>query len=132
MEHLSATPDGSVTLPAEPRSVREARVFVARAVSNRLDDPSAVVLMTSELVANVVRHAETDVTVIVRDGTPVRVEVHDGAAATDAFRELVEAGGWMPEASSTGGRGLALVRTLARRVGLDDDPNGGKVVWFEY
>jgi hypothetical protein len=55
-----------------------------------------------------------------------------GAVATDAFRELVEAGGSMPAASSTGGRGLALVRALARRVGLDDDPNGGKVVWFEY
>jgi anti-sigma regulatory factor (Ser/Thr protein kinase) len=87
--------------------------------------------MTSELVANVVRHTESQVTVTVRPGPPVRVEVHDGIAATDTFRRLVSTAGRMPEASSPGGRGLALVRELASKIGLDDDPDGGKVVWFE-
>jgi anti-sigma regulatory factor (Ser/Thr protein kinase) len=121
----------SVTLPAELRSVATARHFVAEAVSEWLDDPSDVLLMTSELVANVVRHAETEVAVSVRRGPPVRVEVHDGVAATDAFRELIGAGAAMPDPSSPGGRGLALVRQLSSRIGLDDDPGGGKVVWFE-
>jgi anti-sigma regulatory factor (Ser/Thr protein kinase) len=96
-----------------------------------LEDPADVLLMTSELVANVVRHTESQVTVTVRPGPPVRVEVHDGIAATDTFRRLVSTAGRMPEASSPGGRGLALVRELASKIGLDDDPDGGKVVWFE-
>jgi len=121
----------SVTLPAELRSVAKARHFVADVVSLWLDDPSDVLLMTSELVANVVRHAETQVAVSVRRGPPVRVEVHDGVAATEAFRELIGTGVEMPDPSSPGGRGLALVRTLSTRIGLDDDPGGGKVVWFE-
>jgi anti-sigma regulatory factor (Ser/Thr protein kinase) len=121
----------SVTLPAELRSVAKARHFVAETVSGWLDDPSDVLLMTSELVANVVRHAETEVAVSVRRGPPVRVEVHDGVAATEAFRELIGTGVAMPDPSSPGGRGLALVRALSSRIGLDDDPAGGKVVWFE-
>ena len=67
----------------------------------------------------------------VRCGPPVRVEVHDGVAATDAFRAMIGAAPAMPRPDSPGGRGLALVRALATNVGLDDDPGGGKVVWFE-
>ena len=61
----------------------------------------------------------------------MRVEVHVGAAATDAFREIVTAGRPIPNTSAVRGRGLHLVWALATRVGLDDDPDGGKVVWFE-
>ena len=104
---------------------------MARAVHDVVDDPDPVVLMTSELVTNVVLHANTEVTVSITRGPPVRVEVRDGAAATEAFRKLIGASA-MPGPSSTGGRGLALVRALASQVGLEDDPNGGKIVWFEY
>jgi anti-sigma regulatory factor (Ser/Thr protein kinase) len=104
---------------------------VERELSGHVDDLPAVVLMTSELVTNGALHANTAVTVTVREGPPVRVEVHDGAAATDAFREIVTAGRPIPNASAVRGRGLHLVRALATRVGLDDDPDGGKVVWFE-
>jgi anti-sigma regulatory factor (Ser/Thr protein kinase) len=100
-------------------------------VHDVVDDAEPVLLMTSELVTNVVLHANTDVTVSITRGPPVRVEVSDGAAATDAFRELIGAPA-MPRPSSTGGRGLAFVTALASRVGLDDVPGGGKVVWFEY
>jgi len=118
-------------LPSDLSTISEARFFVAQAVRDVVDDVDPVLLMTSELVTNVVLHANTDVTVSITRGPPVRVEVRDGAAATEAFRELIGASD-MPGPSSTGGRGLALVRALASRVGLDDDPDGGKIVWFEY
>lgn len=118
-------------LPADLSSASRARSFVEQTLSGRVDDVAAVVLMTSELVMNVALHANTAVTVTVRDGPPVRVEVHDGVAATDAFREMMAADRPFPEASAVSGRGLHLVRSLSTRVGLDDDPDGGKVVWFE-
>ena len=91
----------------------------------------AVVLMTSELVANVVRHASTEVRVSVDVGPPIRVEVYDHAAATDAFREMIKARPASVRVDAAGGRGLALVHDLASRIGLEDDPAGGKAVWFE-
>jgi anti-sigma regulatory factor (Ser/Thr protein kinase) len=119
-----------IRLPPEARSVAAARRFVAALISDVVDRPHDVVLMTSELVANVVRHARTDVTVAVDLGPPTRVEVRDGAAATDAFRDMVR----RPTPvllSASGGRGLGIVHDLATRIGLDDDPEGGKVIWFE-
>jgi anti-sigma regulatory factor (Ser/Thr protein kinase) len=92
----------------------------------------AIVLMTSELVTNVVRHANTEVRVSIDVGPPVRVEVHDHVAATDAFREMLRTRPGPGAVNADGGRGLTLVHDLASRIGLrDDDPLGGKVVWFE-
>jgi anti-sigma regulatory factor (Ser/Thr protein kinase) len=121
----------STTLPPDTPSVGQARRFVAERLSDNMDDTTDVLLMTSELVANVISHARTDVTVTVRPGPPVRVEVHDGLAATETFRELLTAGHVMPAPSQEAGRGVAIVRALASRVGLNDDADGGKVVWFE-
>src|SRR6478752_6397882 len=115
----------SLRLPADLGSASRARAFVDQTLSGRVDDPddlAAVVLMTSELVMNVALHANTAVTVTVHEGPPVRVEVHDGVAATEAFREIVMVGGSLPDASAVSGRGLHLVRSLATRVGLDEDP----------
>ena len=131
VEERSGRPPWSLRLPAELRSASVARAFVERELSGHVDDLPAVVLMTSELVTNGALHANTAVTVTVREGPPVRVEVHDDAAATDAFREIVTAGRPIPNASAVRGRGLDLVRALSTRLGLDDDPDGGKVVWFE-
>ena len=90
-------------------------------------------LLTSELVANVVRHAQTDLTVAVQFDEYVRIEVHDGAAATEAFRELLAGAPTSVPAESPGGRGLGLVRGLASRFGLADEPGvwNAKIVWFE-
>ena len=88
-------------------------------------------LLASELVTNVVRHAGTDVRVRVLNGPPFRVEVHDGVAATVAFRKMIAEPPPLVGTRSVGGRGLALVRNLAVRFGLDDDADGGKVIWFE-
>jgi len=129
---MAASEDRSITLPAEPASVRRARDFVAQAVAGHVDDPADVLLMTSELVSNVVGHVGTAVTITVRQGPVVRIEVHNHAAATEAFRDLVH-NGQLPASTSPDGRGLSLVRSLASRVGLDDDDvRGGKVVWFEW
>lgn len=123
--------DRSITLPAEFASVKRARDFVRRAIEDHVADPAEVLLMTSELVANVVGHVGSAVTVTVRNGPFVRVEVHNHQAATDAFRDIVHHSPRPANTSSTG-RGLGIVRSFASRVGLDDDPGRGKVVWFEW
>jgi anti-sigma regulatory factor (Ser/Thr protein kinase) len=128
---MAATRDRSITLPAEPASIKRARDFVARSVAEHVDDPSEVLLMTSELVANVVSHVGSVVTITVRNGPVVRVEVHNHEAATQAFRDLVHHSPRPANASPTG-RGLGIVRALASRIGLDDDPGRGKAVWFEW
>jgi anti-sigma regulatory factor (Ser/Thr protein kinase) len=128
---MAANEDRSITLPAEPASVKRARDFVARAVADRVDDPAEVLLMTSELVSNVVGHVGSAVTITIRDGPLVRIEVHNHEAATEAFRDLLHHSP-RPANNSPSGRGLGLVRSLASRVGLDDDAGGGKVVWFEW
>ena len=128
---MAASEDCSITLPAERTSVKRARDFVARAVVGHVDDPAEVLLMTSELVSNVVGHVGSALTITVRDGPVVRIEVHNHEAATDAFRDLLHHSP-RPATTSPTGRGLGLVRSLASRVGLDDDAGGGKVVWFEW
>lgn len=128
---MTDSEDRSITLPAEPASVKRARHFVARAVADHVEDPAEVVLMTSELVTNVVGHVGSAVTITVRAGPVVRIEIHNHQAATEAFRDLLHDGP-RPANTSPHGRGLGLVRALASRVGLDDDARGGKVVWFEW
>ena len=129
---MTTSDDRSITLPAETASLKRARDFVARAVADHVDDPTEVLLMTSELVSNVVGHVGSAVTITVRDGPLVRVEVHNHQAATEAFRDLLHHSS-RPANTSLTGRGLVLVRSLASRVGLDGDGDGdGKVIWFEW
>jgi anti-sigma regulatory factor (Ser/Thr protein kinase) len=87
------------------------------------DSISDAELLVSELVTNAVLHArsETEVT-IEREGSTVRVSVHDTSSARPRLRELG------PE--SVTGRGLLLVDRIAHRWGFDAEPDG-KSVWFE-
>lgn len=106
-------------------SAGEARRFV-RATFDSWDladliEPAC--MLVSELVANVLLHAGTDLDLRLRrtDGG-VRVEVHDRSAR-------------MPErkyysATSTTGRGLMLLNAVAQRWG-SEPTSGGKAVWFE-
>jgi anti-sigma B factor antagonist len=128
---MAPTEPCSITLPAERASIKRARDFVERAVAGHVNDPSDVLLMTSELVSNVVGHVGSVLTVTVRNGPVVRIEVHNHDAATEAFRDLLDHSS-LPSTTSPTGRGLAIVRSLASRIGLDDDPGKGKVVWFEW
>ncbi len=84
---------------------------------------SDLAVVVSELVANAVRHAGTDITVrLSRLGDGVRVEVADGSR-----RPL------RPRAATLvdeGGRGLLLVDALSTRYGVEAERNG-KLVWAE-
>lgn len=120
----------SLDLPAQFSSVAAARSFVSGLAAGRVMDLDAVVLMTSELVTNVVRHTASEFTVRVDVGPPFRVEVQDGHVATDAFRALIAERPLHPPVTSVGGRGISVIHALATRVGLDDHAFG-KVVWFE-
>src|SRR5579862_3293966 len=121
-----------IALAADVCSVGAARDFVRAQLADRHLETFTTELLTSELTTNVVRHAETEFTLMVGVDPCVRVEVHDGVAATDAFREIVaDPPPFSP--GSPGGRGLTLVARLSSRFGLADEPGvrEGKIVWFE-
>ena len=100
-----------------------ARRFVASTVGDTPRRPELEVL-TSEVVANAVTHAGTDVTVQVQSvNGRARVEVHDGC---DDLPELQ-----VPGARLRTGRGLAIVDALADAWGYRRIAGDGKVVWFE-
>lgn len=107
-------------------SARDARHFVRAALDAvAVADPplETAVLLASELVTNAFLHARTEIVVRYLVGpTVVRVEVTDGNTLRPAAAEA--------PADAIAGRGLAIVRALASRWGVDpvDD---GKCVWFE-
>jgi anti-sigma regulatory factor (Ser/Thr protein kinase) len=112
-------------LPPRPASASVARELVACAchdwhLESLIDDLSLVV---TELVANAVRHAgtEMEVRLIALEGG-IRLEVQDGS--TRPLR---------PRPSTLvdeGGRGLLLVDALSSRYGVEGEA-GGKKVWVE-
>jgi anti-sigma regulatory factor (Ser/Thr protein kinase) len=110
---------------AEPINVRAAREFVAHTLIEHgfHGDADTVLLLTSELVTNAVRHASTpfEITVAVQDDG-VRVAVIDGDV--DHGPELKH-----PGPDETNGRGMLLVDNLAARWGSDRVARG-KSVWF--
>jgi anti-sigma regulatory factor (Ser/Thr protein kinase) len=81
-----------------------------------------VELVTDELVANAVRHADNHIVLTVtdeHDGT--RISVSDDGDRIPDLRPLGE------EAES--GRGMAVIEALADDVGTSERPGGGKWVW---
>jgi hypothetical protein len=113
------------TLVVAPRipNIGVARRFVASAVGDVPCRPELEVL-TSEVVANAVTHAGTEVTVEVQAGNGrARVEVHDGSAALPRLQA--------PGFNLRTGRGLAIVAALADDWGYWPIAGNGKVVWFE-
>lgn len=110
-----------------PRSVGEARRFVRRALSRgRLEDDVVAVaeLLTSELVTNVLLHAESPAELAVRlRPAAIRVEVIDESPASPVPRPLDE--------ESSSGRGMVIVDALSSEWGVELVPDDGKRVWFE-
>ena len=99
-------------LPADPASVRAARVFVAELLDAWGCDGLAetAALMTSELATNVVLHARTPFAVVVaRTLGGARVDVLDGSAQSPVVRGL--------DLGAPSGRGLAIVASLASEWG---------------
>jgi anti-sigma regulatory factor (Ser/Thr protein kinase) len=121
------SPEARTELEATPSSAAEARAFVRQLLAawDCDDEREVAILLTSELVSNAVRHAATRLALEVRADPEVdvlRIAVRDENGQLPVRRE--------PEVGATGGRGIFLVDTLARRWGADVEDRG-KVVWFE-
>jgi anti-sigma regulatory factor (Ser/Thr protein kinase) len=122
---------GACWLPGRPSSVRQAREFAARMLRPDWPGLDDVLLLTSEIASNAVRHTASadgsgfDVTVAVSEHR-VRVEIADKGSSSEP--RITDAGG-EPDLLTTG-RGLRLVDALADRWGHDGDELG-RVVWFE-
>ncbi|HXF97860.1 MAG TPA: ATP-binding protein [Gaiellaceae bacterium] len=127
---MSAHPSTWRALSASPSAAREARRIVA-ALPQLVDPDLAFTaqLLTSELVANSVRHAGLapgdSIALAVRsDGERIRVEVEDGGPCFDPLAFLVR-----HRRSDEGHHGLVLVDALADRWGFR---RGERCcVWFE-
>ncbi|MDQ1684102.1 MAG: hypothetical protein QOC82_839 [Frankiaceae bacterium] len=115
----------SIDLVPEPKAAKAARDFVDERVRSHVPDETAdvAVLLTSELVTNVVVHARTPMRLHV-DVTDhaVRVAVADEVPRPPTERSNHE--------SRLTGRGINLVKSLAAQWGVDPCPTG-KTVWFE-
>ena len=108
-----------------PASARRARRFVAEVLHHHdADHVSEVcVLLVSELVANAVRYARSDVELRIDFiDEAVRIGVHDHSDVRPVARSV--------EVDSVSGRGLGLVDTLSSAWGIDLTGRG-KEVWFE-
>jgi len=119
----------ALELDPEPRSVRDARVWVAGelATIGREDLVDAARLGVSELVTNAILHADPPI-VVRLGGTPVhpRIEVHDSSTQPPAVRDMSDD----ERLLATIGRGLSIVATHSTTWGAEMSAHG-KVVWFE-
>lgn len=119
MEHTE------LVLRAAPQAAATARAVVREQLRawglEHLQDP--VLLLTSELVTNVVLHT-TDLPAlsVTRTAHGVRVSVADGSSKAPARRHASTA--------ATTGRGVHLLDTLSDDWGWHWRPEGGKAVWF--
>jgi len=115
-----------LALRQHPSSVGQARRFVAEKLTEwgqhaLLDDAQ---LVTSELAANAIMHAESDCV--------IRVSLTESTLRID----VVDSGAGTPEPQPRSfteehGRGLVLVDAITAAWGLDMVPGDGKVVWAE-
>lgn len=111
---------GTCTFAATPASVREARHWLTGVLD--CDDS---VLLLSEAMTNAVVHADGD-----------KVEVRAYASEHLVRIEIVDGGGpslphYVDDPDGEHGRGLPIMRALARNWGYDPLPGGQLQVWFE-
>jgi CheY-like chemotaxis protein len=117
--------EGGAELAADSGGPRHARRFIEELLRDWDCEESldAVRLLVSEVVANAVVHAGSDVKVAVQlRADAVRVAVTDHDPTMPTMRS--------PDVTEESGRGLALVDALSSAWGIDSIP-GGKHVWFE-
>ena len=115
----------SLQLPPEPRAAGEARHFVFDRVREAagVELAETAMLLTSELVTNVIVHARTPLRLDVDCFDDcVRVAVLDETPRQPALRRAHDA--------RLTGRGMNLVDALASEWGVEPCPPGKKV-WFE-
>jgi anti-sigma regulatory factor (Ser/Thr protein kinase) len=115
-------------LPRTPAAVPLARRFVRSFLDGVPPDTLYdVLLLTSELVTNVVLHARTGVHIgVSRDPQTVVVVVGDGTEEPPAACAEIS-----PEAMTAIGRGMAVIAATAEDFGWRRVPGRpGKVIWF--
>ena len=115
-----------IQLPALASSASKARRAARSALTewhlSTLDD--TVSLLVTELVSNGVRHARTQLELILSlDGPCLRIALQDGDSHPPVARERHQ--------FTVGGFGLALIESLSTGWGTDIDDGVGKTVWFE-
>jgi anti-sigma regulatory factor (Ser/Thr protein kinase) len=113
----------SWVLPATARSAAQARGLVRELLGGLpLDTVEVVLLLTTELVTNAVRHGAGEVGVrLASSEEGVRVEVDDRAPESPAVQR--------PSLDAPSGRGMLLVDELADGWGVVSH-DSGKTVWF--
>jgi anti-sigma regulatory factor (Ser/Thr protein kinase) len=113
-----------LSLDNDPRSVKDARRFVAERLTGCTPDVvRRVTLMVSELVTNSIRYTKGTVR-LTMDITvdALRVAVHDDGPGKPSLRS--------PGPSEPSGRGLRIVAHSADDWGVEANPSAGNVVWF--
>lgn len=107
-------------LDAAALARRHVRVALQEWGLDELIEP--VVLLTSEVVTNVLLHSGTTMTVqLARDGDGVRVSVEDGSAVAPVRRRH--------STTASTGRGVQLLASIAAEWGTEELA-AGKIVWF--
>jgi anti-sigma regulatory factor (Ser/Thr protein kinase) len=114
----------TMTLPARPSAVREARGKVRGTLGSwELDELSFTAeLLVSELVTNALRYATGDIGLRMLLDRTLVFEVRDGSDALPRARQAAD--------DDENGRGLQVVHRLAKRWGARLEGQG-KVVWCE-
>jgi hypothetical protein len=109
-------------LDPQPTSARQARAFVRNHVTGDDQDlRDSAELVASELVTNGVLHACSTMTLgVVASETCVLIGVIDASETRPAEHQ--------PSMSAEGGRGIALVATIARQWGVQTQ-DSGKIIW---
>jgi len=103
--------------PVEAYAVRRF-VRVSAPKGGHLDD---VVLVVSEMAANVIRHARTKFRVSLEaDAGMLRVEVSDGSSVIPAMEDLTRSG-----------RGLRIIEAVSQRWGIESTDTG-KTIWAQF
>ena len=118
-------PSVETHFPATAEAPQSARSFLRAALQTwQLDGFGEVTeLLADELVANVVRHVGSPMTLrATSEGATLRVEVDDPSTAAPVLQH--------PETHASSGRGILLVSILATQWGTEVH-DGGKTVWFE-
>jgi anti-sigma regulatory factor (Ser/Thr protein kinase) len=112
-------------LPSSMNSPQLARAFLRSTLETwRLDGFGEVTeLLATELVANVVTHVGTPMTLrVTRGPSAMRVELEDPSTEVPVVRH--------PDAADEHGRGVLLIDELADAWGVEPRADG-KTVWFE-
>ena len=123
MGGVGEVPRADWVLPAEARSAARARALITQRLADLpAESLEVVLLLTSELVTNAVRHARGPVGLhLAWSDRDVRVEVEDQSPERPVVRPI--------DREALNGRGLVLVDGLANGWGVQSTENG-KRVWF--